>query len=155
MDTVGNADGPVDQDRRRTLRQGAVAAAGLLAAGAAAAQVHESAPPSPLKIVLHVSAPDGWPPTLSNAKHLRAQYPAIQVHIVTDGGGVYGLQGSNDLTSLMGEVAHLGVRFEACRNALDEKKIAQDSLPSFVKVVPAGVIALAQAQADGFAYIKP
>ena len=55
----------------------------------------------------------------------------------------------------MGEVARLGVRFEACRNALDEKKIAPDSLPSFVKVVPAGVIALAQAQADGFAYIKP
>jgi len=28
-------------------------------------------------------------------------------------------------------------------------------LPPFVKVVPAGVIALAQAQAEGFAYVKP
>ncbi|WP_295446945.1 DsrE family protein [uncultured Thiodictyon sp.] len=155
MDTERNADAPVDHDRRHALRQGAVAAAGLLAGSAAVAQVPESAPPRALKIVLHVSAPDGWPPALSNAKHLAAQYPSIQVRIVTDGGGVYGLQGSSNLTSLMEEVARLGVRVEACRNALEEKKIAPDSLPAFVKVVPAGVVALAQAQADGFAYIKP
>ena len=105
--------------------------------------------------MLHVSDPDGWPPALSNAKNLAAQHPSIRVRIVTDGGGVYGLQGTNDLSALMAAVAKGGVQFEACHNALDEKKIAPASLPPYVKVVPAGVIALAQAQADGYAYVKP
>ena len=74
---------------------------------------------------------------------------------MTDGGGVYGLQGANDLVSAMAAVARAGVPIEACHNALDEKKIAPASLPAFVKVVPAGVIALAQAQAEGYAYVKP
>lgn len=141
-----------DHARRDVLLTGAAAAAGLLAAGAAAAQAPA---PGALKIVLHVSDPDGWPPALSNAKNLTAQFPTIKVKIVTDGGGVYGLQGANDLVSAMAAVARAGVPIEACHNALDEKKIAPASLPAFVKVVPAGVIALAQAQAEGYAYVKP
>lgn len=144
----------VERSRRAALRTGAVAAAGLLAAGAAAAQAAAPAPGS-LKIVLHVSDPDGWPPALSNAKNLAAQFPTIKVKIVTDGGGVYSLQGANDLVAAMAAVARAGVPIEACHNALDEKKIAPASLPAFVKVVPAGVIALAQAQAEGYAYVKP
>jgi hypothetical protein len=142
----------VDLNRRDALLTGAATAVGLLAAGAASGQAPAA---RPLKIVLHVSDPDGWPPTLSNAKNLAAQHPSIRVRIVTDGGGVYALQGTNDLTALMAAVAKGGVQFEACHNALDEKKIAPASLPPFVKVVPAGVIALAQAQADGYAYVKP
>jgi intracellular sulfur oxidation DsrE/DsrF family protein len=145
----------VDRTRRGALLTGAAAAAGLLAAGAATAQPPAAPAPRPLRIVLHVSDPDGWPPALSNARNLAAQHPEIRVRIVTDGGGVYGLQGANDLTALMAAVAGSSVQFEACRNALDEKKIAPSALPPFVKVVPAGVIALAQAQADGFAYVKP
>ncbi len=154
MNSTFDDDLPTDADRRGALLH-AAAAAGLLVAGAAAAQTTASATKSPLKIVLHVSDPDGWPPALSNAKNLAAQHPEIRVRIVTDGGGVYSLQGGNNLTALMADVARGGVQFEACHNALDEKKIAPASLPPFVKVVPAGVIALAQAQAEGFAYIKP
>jgi intracellular sulfur oxidation DsrE/DsrF family protein len=152
MHTETNDDAAVDRNRRGALLTGAVAAAGMLAAGAVGGQTPA---PRTLKIVLHVSDPDGWPPALSNAKNLAAQHPEIRVRIVTDGGGVYSLQGTNDLTALMATVAKGGVQFEACHNALDEKKIAPSSLPPFVKVVPAGVIALAQAQAEGFAYVKP
>jgi uncharacterized protein len=152
MQTGTDDDAAVDRSRRGALLTGAAAAAGMLAAGAADGQAPA---PRPLKIVLHVSDPDGWPPALSNAKNLAAQHPEIRLRIVTDGGGVYGLQGANDLTALMATVAKGGVQFEACHNALDEKKIAPSSLPPFVKVVPAGVIALAQAQAEGFAYVKP
>ena len=55
----------------------------------------------------------------------------------------------------MAATAKAGVEFQACRNALDEKQIPVNSLAPFVKVVPAGVISLAEAQAEGFAYIKP
>ncbi len=147
-------ESPTDPERREALRAGA-AAAGMLVAGVAAAQTPAAPAPGALRIVLHVSDPDGWPPALSNAKNLTAQFPTIKVKIVTDGGGVYGLQGANDLVSSMAAVARAGVPIEACHNALDEKRIAPASLPAFVKVVPAGVIALAQAQAEGYAYVKP
>lgn len=156
-----NDESPVDRERREALRAGIVAAGGLAVAGAAPAQTaaagRTTAPPAPgsLKIVLHVSDPDGWPPALSNAKNLSAQFPTMKVKIVTDGGGVYSLQGANDLVTEMAAVARAGVPIEACHNALDEKRIAPASLPAFVKVVPAGVIALAQAQAEGYAYVKP
>lgn len=160
MDATGNEHPADGGARRRALLTGA-AAAGLMAAGAATAQAPAAGParaapaPGSLKIVLHVSDPDGWPPALSNARNLSAQFPTIKVRIVTDGSGVYSLQGTNDLVATMAAVARAGVPIEACHNALDEKKIAPASLPAFVKVVPAGVIALAQAQAEGYAYVKP
>ena len=64
-------------------------------------------------------------------------------------------KGSNDIASSTAVAAKAGVEFQACHNALDEKQIAVTSLAPFVKVVPAGVISLAEAQRDGFAYIKP
>jgi intracellular sulfur oxidation DsrE/DsrF family protein len=142
----------VDAARRALVMLGSAAV--LLGPFApASAQGQQAARPT--KIVLHVSDPDGWPPALSNARNLAQKYPAVKVRVIADGGGVYGFQGSNDLVSAMAAAAKAGVEFQACHNALDEKRIAATSLPSFVKVVPAGVIALAEAQADGFAYVKP
>jgi len=141
-----------DSDRRSLVMLGGVATV-LGAAASASAQTSQST--RPLKIVLHVSDPDGWPPALSNARNLAQKYPAVKVRVIADGGGVYGYQGSNDIVSVMSTTAKAGVEFQACRNALDEKQIPVTSLPPYVKVVPAGVIALAEAQGEGYAYIKP
>lgn len=126
---------------------------GVLAAATAAAQSTPS--PKPLRIVLHVSEADAWPAALSNARNLSAKYPAVRVRVIADGSGVYGYQGSNDVVSAMAATAKAGVEYQACNNALDEKKIPVSSMPPFVKVVPAGVISLAESQAEGFAYVKP
>ena len=141
-----------DSDRRSLVMLGGVATV-LGAAASASAQTSQST--RPLKIVLHVSDPDGRPPALSNARNLAQKYPAVKVRVIADGGGVYGYQGSNDIVSVMSTTAKAGVEFQACRNALDEKQIPVTSLPPYVKVVPAGVIALAEAQGEGYAYIKP
>ncbi|MFO1413475.1 MAG: DsrE family protein [Burkholderiales bacterium] len=137
----------VSAARRSLLAVGSLA----LAAGSATA----AAQAKPLKIVLHVSEADAWPRALSNARNLSQKYPAVKVLVIADGSGVYGYQGSNDLVSLMGTTAQAGVVYQACHNALDEKKIPVSAMPAFVKVVPAGVVALAEAQADGYAYVKP
>jgi intracellular sulfur oxidation DsrE/DsrF family protein len=142
----------LDSGRRSLLMLGGVATV-LGAAASASAQTAQ--PARPLKIVLHVSDPDGWPPALSNARNLSQKYPAVKLRVIADGGGVYGYQGSSDIVSAMAVTAKAGVEFQACRNALDEKQIPVNSLAPFVKVVPAGVISLAEAQAEGFAYIKP
>ena len=142
----------LDSGRRSLFLLGGATTA-LAAIATATAQTAQ--PARALKIVLHVSDPAGWPPALSNARNLAQKYPAVKVRVIADGGGVYGYQGSNDIVAAMAATAKTGVEFQACNNALDEKKIAVTSLAPFVKVVPAGVIGLAEAQADGFAYIKP
>jgi Uncharacterized conserved protein len=47
------------------------------------------------------------------------------------------------------------VTFQVCHNALKEHHVEPTALSDFANVVPAGVVALAEAQRDGFAYIKP
>lgn len=151
MNHQDNNIGRINSHRRSLLLLGVATILGV----AAPAFAQTTASSRPLKIVLHVSDPDGWPPALSNARNLAQKYPAVKVRVIVDGGGVYGFQGNNDIAAVMAATAKAGVEFQACNNALDEKKIPVTSLPPFVKVVPAGVIALAEAQADGYAYIKP
>ena len=147
--------------RRSALRVGAASlAAGLVAGAAVRADAQPAPAPSspakgPLKIVFHVSDPDGWAPALSNVRNMVAQYPDAKLRLVVDGGGIYLLAGPSDMTPLFAKLAAAGVEFQACHNALREKKIDPASVPPGVKVVPAGVVALAESQRDGYAYIKP
>jgi intracellular sulfur oxidation DsrE/DsrF family protein len=143
-------DDALDSGRRALLLAGVAAAV----AGAAVPAYAQTAVSS-LKIVLHVSEGDAWPRALSNVRNLTEKYPAVKVKVVVDGDGVYGYQGSNEIVSAMAAFAKNGVQFEACHNALDEKRIPVASIAPFVKVVPAAVIAIAEAQREGYAYIKP
>ncbi|MBC7342277.1 MAG: DsrE family protein [Clostridia bacterium] len=59
------------------------------------------------------------------------------------------------LIDRMNELAHMGVRFAACRNALRSHSISEDRLPEFCQVVPAGITEIAKKQTEGYAYIKP
>jgi len=145
--------------RSATRGIGAGIAGVALGLGAASARAQDATPTqtgqAEGKVVLHVSDPDGWPPALSNLKNLTTDFPAIEVLVVVDGGGVYLFQGSNDLTVELAKVAEAGVRIQACHNALNEKQIDPASIPSFIEVVPGGVPALVAAQDQGFRYVKP
>lgn len=48
-----------------------------------------------------------------------------------------------------------GIRFAACGNALKGTGLTKDDIFDFVTVVPAGVVELAERQAEGYAYIRP
>jgi hypothetical protein len=150
-------DATPDLSRRAALRLGAGGVAVTVATAAASgeAQTAKAAAKRPLKIVFHVSDPDGWGPALSNVRNMVAQRPEAKLRLVVDGSGVYLLQGVSDLTPLFAKYADAGVEFQACHNALNEKKIDPAALPRGIKVVPAAVVALAEAQQEGYAYIKP
>jgi uncharacterized protein len=150
-------DAKSDLSRRTALRLGAggVAASVVAAAASGEAQTAKAPTTRPLKIVFHVSDPDGWGPALSNVRNMVAQRPDAKLRLVVDGPGVYLLQGVSDLTPLFAKYAAAGVEFQACHNALNEKQIDPATVPRGVKVVPAGVVALAEAQQEGYAYIKP
>lgn len=141
-------------------RAGAGLAGAALGTGAHSTLAQDATPTSSgqgagLKVVLHVSDPDGWPPALSNLHNLTTEFSAMEVRVVVDGGGVYVFQGDNDLTAELETVTAAGVRIQACHNALHEKQIDPDTMPSFVEVVPGGVPALVEAQNEGYRYVKP
>lgn len=108
-----------------------------------------------IKLVLHVDQADHWPAAFGNLNNLTRDYPDAAIRVVANGAGIYAFVGQSDLREKLDKFAAEGVRFQVCRNALKEHHIESVALPNHAEVVPAGVVALAEAQRDGFAYIKP
>lgn len=48
-----------------------------------------------------------------------------------------------------------GLRIKVCQNALNENKIAPETLFSECTVIPAGIVEIVDRQRDGFTYVKP
>ncbi len=55
----------------------------------------------------------------------------------------------------MEELNKKGVVFSACNNALKGNNINPENIGEFVKIIPAGVIEIAEKQMEGYAYIRP
>ena len=134
---------------------------GTTTTSAAATLAQEATPdismglPLDFKVVLHAAQEQNWPYVLSNLTNLAREWPQARVRVVIDGSAVYSLQGQNDFTTKLGQVAAPGVEFQVCRNALHDHAIDPATIPSYIKVVPGGVPALVAAQVEGFAYVKP
>lgn len=108
-----------------------------------------------LKLVLHVDQADHWPAAFGNLNNMTRDYPDAEIRVVANGAGIYAFVGQSDLLEKLDKFAAEGVNFQVCHNALKEHHIELTALPDYADVVPAGVAALAEAQRDGFAYIKP
>ncbi|MDO4262984.1 MAG: DsrE family protein [Deinococcus sp.] len=107
------------------------------------------------KVVLHISEADRWHAALGNLVNLTALDDQPEVRVVVNGSAVYALQGQHDWLDHMTKAAARGVTFQVCRNSLKAHDIPERALPDWASTVPNGVIALAEAQHQGFAYIKP
>lgn len=149
--------------RRRALRGigGTMAAAAGVAAGRSGAAVAqgEATPtadvPADFKVVLHAAEVQHWQYVISNLRNLTAEWPQARLRVVVDGSAVLVLQGENVLTAALAEMADSGVEFMVCPNALREHHIAPATIPSFALTALGGVVALVQAQQEGYAYVKP
>ncbi|WP_380082978.1 DsrE family protein [Deinococcus lacus] len=66
------------------------------------------------------------------------------------------VQGSSKVTARLAKAMEAGVTVQLCHNALVAQGMESEgaALPSGMQVVPAGVVALAEAQAEGWAYIR-
>ncbi|MFC6591963.1 DsrE family protein [Deinococcus lacus] len=66
------------------------------------------------------------------------------------------MQGSSKVTARLAKAMEAGVTVQLCHNALVAQGMESEgaALPSGMQVVPAGVVALAEAQAEGWAYIR-
>ena len=116
-----------------------------------------------MKVVFHIDEPEKWKLGLTNAKNMAAYYESkgqgYTIEVLSNSGAVQQLvQAYARATGLEDDLQMLsdkGVVFAACNNALTSQKIAPETLFPFVVVVPAGVVELAEKQANGYAYIKP
>jgi len=111
-----------------------------------------------MKALFHIDENERWPRVLLNIENfLRDVGPGgADIEVVANGAGVLAYRGEQgELTARMAELARGGVVFAACRNALNMNGIADDALPAFVTVVPAGITEIVKKQEAGYAYIKP
>jgi intracellular sulfur oxidation DsrE/DsrF family protein len=113
------------------------------------------------KVVFHINLPDevAFNQGLNNIINLLKSIPGKEHDIVMLLNGPAVSMVAEDeclpfherITGLHGQ----GVRFQACRNALQKFEVDPESLISECEIIPAGITAIIELQNDGFAYIKP
>lgn len=121
-----------------------------------------------LKVLFHVNEASRWPVILANAGNLVNDVgpEKVTIEVVANGEAVtvfangFG-QGAAEAASgavLRGEMERLagvGVDFVLCRNALAMYSVPGHRLPSFARIVPAGITEIIRKQLQGYAYVKP
>ncbi|OAT85508.1 DsrE family protein [Desulfotomaculum copahuensis] len=111
-----------------------------------------------MKALFHIDEDERWPRVLLNVKNfIKDTGPGgAVIEVVANGAGVLAYAGGGtEILAQMAELARAGVFFAACRNALNMNNIAENRLPGFVTVVPAGITEIVKKQGEGYAYIKP
>lgn len=115
-----------------------------------------------LKLLLHVSDDDRWSRALTNAINFLKDVGGDNADVVIVANGAAAASyAHSDKVETMEVLADKGVQFRACRNSLKKLCaegaicISEDALPSFVKVVPAGISEIVYKQREGYAYVKP
>ena len=116
-----------------------------------------------MKVLFHIDETEKWDLTLTNVRNMVKEYDSAgvdyQIEIVANSAAVRlcapQAYGHNALASAMADWCGKRVHLAACANALAANQIPADQLPPFVRVVPSGVVELAQKQAEGFVYLKP
>ena len=114
------------------------------------------------KVVFHVDEVSKWKLTLVNVKNFLediadAEY-SIEIVANAEAVIIFADNRAENTEELVGEMKFLiskGVTISACRNSLRANVIAEERLPSFISIVPAGVTRLAILQRQGYSYIKP
>ncbi len=114
-----------------------------------------------LKVLFHINEPERWDTALGNITNLLKDVgeDGVDVVAIANGPSVNAFIDDKKLESIKG-LLEKGVKFLTCQNSLKKMCsagvcISEESLPSFIEVVPAAITEIIKMQADGFAYVKP
>lgn len=116
-----------------------------------------------MKILLHIDESNKWSLVLGNIKNVLASGEETntnyEIEVLANSMAVFQLKEdiakNTNILNQIDEYAKKGVIFAVCNNSLKKFNIAPNELISFCKVVPAGIIELAEKQSEGYLYIKP
>ncbi len=111
-------------------------------------------------LLVHVDLPDAgrMSMALTNIKNYQKALVGqdYTVVVLANAGAVQFYLPSNEVhAATIGELSGQGVVFKACQNALNKANIKAEDLPSFMQVVPAGIVEIVDLQRAGYAYLKP
>ncbi len=113
------------------------------------------------KVVFHINLPDevAFNQGLNNITNLLKSIPGKENDIIMlFNGPAVNLVAGNASEPFHERIKVLhgqGVRFQACRNALQKFEVDPGSLIEECEIIPAGITAIIELQNAGFAYIKP
>lgn len=105
-----------------------------------------------LKTIFHLDTTQRWAHLASNLNNYLGAESDADIEVLVNGDGIT-VYFDPQVTEFI--AAHPQVKFFACHNSLQQRHLDEKQLPATVKVVPVGVVKIAQAEADGYGYIKP
>lgn len=112
-----------------------------------------------MKVIFHVDEERKWPLTLGNVKNMLAYANAhnedYRIEILANSEAVKEAVKESKYGKEFAQLYEKGVDIALCHNALMAQGITEDMLWEGCRIVPAGVVELAQKQMEGYAYIKP
>lgn len=115
-----------------------------------------------MRILLHINQPERWNALESNLKNLirakRKTHSDLEIEVVVMGEAIQQLVDNSENSSLKSSLqntVNAGVTIAGCHNSLNRFKIRKEEIFSFIKIVPAGIIEIAEKEEAGFAYVKP
>ncbi len=111
-------------------------------------------------LLVHVDLADAgrMSMALTNIKNYNAALKGQEytVVVLANAGAVPFYLASNEThVDAIKELSEAGVKFRACTNALNKHGIKPEDLPSYIEVVPAGIVEIVDRQREGYAYLKP
>ncbi len=106
-------------------------------------------------LLFHIDEPGRWPLLFANLRNARAADPGVSLQVVANVSAPVALWAMGRWRDECEVLARGGVDFAFCRNSLDALGLDSQTLPVGTRVVAAGVLALAQAQQQGWSYLKP
>ena len=115
-----------------------------------------------MKILLHIDESERWPMVVSNLKNMskakKSLRPDLEVEVVVTGEAIRDLINmghDENIYQALKASDEVGFTVAGCHNSLSRYSIPKENIFSFVKVVPAGLIEVAEKESEGFAYVKP
>lgn len=114
-------------------------------------------------VIFHVDKEENWELAIGNIRNMlrygKEQQEEFHIELLANSKAVKQYVNhtteKDGLTTAFQELLAEGVDVCACHNALNSLHIQEEDLIEGIRVVPAGVVELAQRQQEGYSYIKP
>ena len=106
-------------------------------------------------LVFHIDEPGKWPLLLGNLRNALRSDAGARLRVVANGPAPIPLWAEGLWRRELAALSAQGVEFFFCQNSLTAYELDAAGRPEGSQVAPVGVLALGEAQAQGFAYIKP
>ena len=109
-----------------------------------------------MKVIFHIDEMEKWSLTLINVRNLlRDSEEEVEIEVHANSPAVKGFTPDFELAHVIAKQNGKGVKFGACKNALEACDLGESDILEFVRVVPNSMVELIQKQREGFAYIRP